>query len=75
MDNSDPVNPCKLTALLDSELQEKQSQGAAAALGVLFAFSLVAAIAGWYLWWRARRVTPERKPFSAVPPTDSHNNL
>jgi hypothetical protein len=75
MDNSDPLNPCKSSALVDSELQEKQSQGAAAALGVLFAFSLVAAIAGWYLWWRGRKVSPERKPFSDVSSKEPHQNL
>jgi len=74
-DLSDPINPCKSTALVDSQLQEKQSQGAAAALGVLFAFSLVAAIAGWYLWWRGRKISPERKPFSAAASNEVHQNL
>jgi len=74
-DSTDPLVPCKNTALLDSQLQEKQSQGAAAALGVLFAFTLVAAIAGWYLWWRARKVSPERKPFTAVQGNEPHQNL
>jgi hypothetical protein len=64
-DESNPTTPCQLTALVDSELQEKQSQGAAAALGVLFAFSLVAAIAGWYLWWRGKRTSAERIPIAS----------
>jgi hypothetical protein len=54
-DTTDPERPCKLDAVVNAELLERQSQGAAAALGVLFAFSFVAAIAGWFLWWKARK--------------------
>lgn len=43
------------------EVQDAQETGAAAALGVLWAFSLLAAVAGWYLWYRARAVA-----FSAI---------
>jgi hypothetical protein len=54
-DPTDPDVPCKLQEIISAETQERQSQGAAAALGVLFAFSLVAAFAGWFLWWKAKK--------------------
>lgn len=36
--------------------KEVANQAAATAFGVLFAFSLVAALAGWYMWWREKNV-------------------
>jgi len=56
---------CKPTDYVNVERQEKQSEGAAAALGVCFAFALVAAIAGWYLWWRGRKSGVESRPLSS----------
>jgi len=64
-DPTDPDVPCKLQAIISAENQERQSQGAAAALGVLFAFSLVAAVAGWFLWWKAKKHI-ENKPLVAT---------
>jgi len=55
-DITDPKLPCKLLEVVKQEVAGRQSQGAAAALGVLFAFSLLAAIAGWVLWWKARNI-------------------
>jgi len=54
-DMSAPNTPCKLSDIIKNEMGERQSQGAAAALGVLFAFTLLAAFAGWGLWYRVRK--------------------
>jgi hypothetical protein len=64
-DPTDPDIPCKLKEIVTAEIQERQSQGAAAALGVLFAFSLVAAIAGWFLWYKAKK-SLESRPLVAT---------
>jgi len=39
------------------ERQVSQQTGATAALATLLAFTIVAGIAGWYLWWRARQAS------------------
>jgi len=54
-DVTDPKTPCKLAEIVRTEIEERQSQGAAAALGVLFAFTFLAALAGWILWYRIRK--------------------
>jgi len=54
IDPTSPQSPCKPINEVKTEIQERQSEGAAAALGVLFAFALLAAIAGWFLWWKGR---------------------
>jgi len=51
-------NPsCVPSAVRTIEVQATQETGAAADHGVLWAFSLLAAIAGWYLWWKARQAS------------------
>jgi len=50
-----PTLPCTPIKQVQSEITGKQNEGAAAALGVLFAFSSVTAIAGWFLWWKSRQ--------------------
>jgi len=53
-DGTDPTNLCVPSSVASEEGKEKASQDEAATLGVLFALSLLAAIAGWTMWWRTR---------------------
>jgi len=55
-DGTDVTNLCVPESLVNEQEKEKETQGAAATLGVLFAFSLLAAIAGWVMWWRTRKL-------------------
>jgi hypothetical protein len=45
---------CLGNSIQITQIKANKETGAAAALGILWAFSLVVAIAGWYLWWKAR---------------------
>jgi hypothetical protein len=44
-------------------IKEQESSGAVAIMGVLFAFSLVMAGAGWYSFYNLRN---ERRPYSSL---------
>jgi len=54
-DTSSSVFSCVLSSIANIKDREKSNVGATAALGVFFAFSLLAAIAGWGLWWKERK--------------------
>jgi len=55
----DPLIPgfvCSPSHVVKYQDQIRQEQGAAAAFGVLFAFAVIAGVAGWFLWFRGRNV-------------------
>jgi len=56
-DPSSSTFGCVLNSIVSLEDKEKSNQGATAALGVFLGFSLLAAIAGWGMWWKERKNT------------------
>jgi hypothetical protein len=47
---------CSPSHYIKYQTNLEQEQGTAAAFGVLFAFAVVAGVAGWFLWYRGRNL-------------------
>jgi len=54
---ADSTGACQPGYVRDVERQVAAETGATAALAVLLVLAIVAAIIGWFLWWRARKMT------------------
>jgi len=48
---------CAPTHIIDYQTQLVTETAAAAAFGVLFAIAMIAGIAGWFLWYRGRKIS------------------